>query len=340
MRRAWTSKTWKKAALAALGLSASAALILWVFFEVRLGPPVRLQPRFALGAWLSALPSHFGAYVVWLIPFLLLTAALAPLRAVLWGTTLPRPVPSFGTRLLSIALGGLVHNVLPGRLGLLGSAYVLARRSSGPVAGAFGSLLLAKLLELGALVAVTAAALGVLSGRGLAAVGFARLIGIGVAALLLLSVGALALSRFAPRDVPPTAAHARFRRLHLLLGELAAGLSGLGSPRRLVQGFCVGLGPVVAAGLAYGFALERLGAPVGLLGGPLVLAAVTLGQMTPGLPIGAGVHYAVAAWAGRSMGLAAEEAAALAALSHAATVVANLGVGVTAAIARRASCRR
>jgi hypothetical protein len=97
----------------------------------------------------------------------------------------------------------------------------------------------------------------------------------------------------------------------------------------------VAFAPVTLSALAFGIALAALEAPAGVLGGGVLLGAVTLSQFTPGLPIGIGVHYLVAAWAARELGATAPNAAALAALTHAATVAAHLAVGLVAALARR-----
>jgi hypothetical protein len=310
-----------------IGLVVSVALMGWAFYEVRLGPPFQLVPRFSMSGWLTSLPSHVG----WLIPFVLLTAALTPLRAVLWGTTLPPPVPSMGTRFLAIALGGLVHNTLPGRLGLLGSAFVLGRRTSIPLPAAFGSLALAKLIEFGDVVLATCLGLLLVRARGVPAPGFGPLVTAGAIVLLVLLVVVAVLARVAPE--PPQSG--RFLRLRGLAAQVAAGVRSVGSVRRIALCVLVGLGPVTASALAHGLAVNNLGSPAGIAGGVLMLGALTLSQFTPGLPIGAGVHYAVAAWAGRELGLAAEDAATIAVLSHAVTVAVNLAVGVVAALTHR-----
>lgn len=323
-----------RVAVGAIGALVSLALIALVFFRIDI-QPVRLVARFSISAWIAELPGH----LIWVLPFLVLTAALAPLRAALWGATLPTPVPAYGTRLLAIALGGLVHNVLPGRLGLLGSAFVLARRAKRPVAESFAALLLMKLLELGALVAATAALLFALRSRGVVGSsvggGLERLVGAGAVALLIFSAATLALSRWIPRDAATATERPRLRRVLALLAQLGAGLDAVGSPRRLVAGLLIGLGPMAASSLAFGLALAHMGAPAGVWGGGLLLAAITLAQFTPGLPIGTGVYYTVAAWAARQLGVGAADAAALAALTHAATVVSHLSVGLAAAIAHR-----
>lgn len=67
------------------------------------------------------------------------------------------------------------------------------------------------------------------------------------------------------------------------------------------------------------------------------MAVITFGQLTPGLPVGAGVYWGLAAWAARRLGASGEDAAALAVLSHAAMVAASVGVGAVSALVRRAA---
>jgi glycosyltransferase 2 family protein len=324
-------RTGVRAALAVAGALVTALLIAGVFFSVEASPSFRVAPRFALSGWLAALPSHLP----WVVPMLLLAAALPALRAWLWGATLRRPAPRYGTRFVAIALGALVNNTVPGRLGLLGSAYVLARRSSRPTSEVFGSLLLMKLLEFAAVVAVTAALLGAAHATGSAPPGFAAPMTAGVVALAAFAGAVAVVARWGPRVSDAAAARPRFPRVAALIVGLRSGLDAVGSARRLAAGFAIGILCVAVAALGYGLALAHVGAPAGLLGGGLVLGAIALGQLTPALPIGPGVHYAIAAWAARALGVEAAEAAALAALSHAATVVAHLAVGSLTALVHR-----
>jgi glycosyltransferase 2 family protein len=313
--------------IGAIGLLGSIVLMGWAFFAVEVGPPVRLVQRFSITGWAADLPTHFG----WLLPFVLLTMTLAPLRALLWGTTLPEPVPRYGTRLVAIALGALLHNVLPGRLGPLGSAYVLGRRTQRPVAEALASLLMAKFFEFLAVVAMATSLLILIRAKHLASGNFSRLVATGVGAAALFSVVLLVFARFVPR----TAGEGRFRRLRELAAHLSTGMNGVGSVKRFGLGLMLGLAPVAVSTLAYGNALDQLGAAAGFAGGGLILGALTLGQFTPGLPVGTGVYYAVGAWSGRELGLTASQAAALAVLSHAATAAAHVCVGLVAAFIHR-----
>ena len=107
-----------------------------------------LVPRFDFGLWWADLPRH----LIWLIPFLLLSASLPALRAIMWGFTAPAPPPSYGVRYHAIAIGALVHNTMPARLGLLVTAIFAGRRVRRPVVEMLASLLVAKLLEMAALV--------------------------------------------------------------------------------------------------------------------------------------------------------------------------------------------
>ena len=71
----------------------------------------------------------------------------------------------------------------------------------------------------------------------------------------------------------------------------------------------------------------------------MLVAVLTFGQLTPGLPVGTGVYWGLASWAARHLGAAPDEAAALAVLTHAAMVVAGLGVGAISALVRRSALR-
>ena len=322
-------RTRVRAALAVVGMLVTALLIAGVFFRIDASPTLRVVPRFAISAWLAALPSHLP----WVLPMLILAAAAPALRAWLWGATLQRPVPRYGTRFFASALGALVNNTVPGRLGLVGSAYIVARRSSRLVPEVFGSLMLAKLLEFAAAVGVTGALLCAAHATGVAPPGFARMMVAGAVALVLFAATVAVVARWTPRE--SATAKPRFPRLAALVTGLRVGLNAVGSAPRLAAGFAIALLSVAVPALGYGLALAHVGAPSGLLGGGLVLGALSLGQLTPALPIGPGVHYAIAAWAARALGVEAAEAAALAALSHTATVVANLTVGSVTALAHR-----
>ena len=70
-------RTWLKVLAVIVGVALSAFLVSSAFFHWNLGPGPLLTPRFPLERFFADLPSH----LVWLIPFMLLSAAILPLRS-------------------------------------------------------------------------------------------------------------------------------------------------------------------------------------------------------------------------------------------------------------------
>jgi uncharacterized membrane protein YbhN (UPF0104 family) len=132
---------------------------------------------------------------------------------------------------------------------------------------------------------------------------------------------------------------ARWPRLVGIVESLSVGLAAVGSPRRLLGGWALGLLPVMATALAYALGLRHLGAQSYLLGGGLVVGAVTLAMMTPGLPSSMGLYYFAVASTARAVGVSDESAATLAVLSHAASNLTHVLVGLASMLARGQSVR-
>ena len=317
-----------------LGLATSAAAVTLAFFRPsRTDAGFALVPRFDLGGWVGDLPSH----AVWLVPFFLLSGLLPALRANMWGFTAPPPVPRFPVRYHALAIGALVHNTLPARLGLLVTAWFAARRVGRSVVEMLASLLVAKLLEIAVLAVAIALAVPLVGARGRASGGIGQTAVAGFVLVSALALLLVLLAIAAPRVAARLHASGRAVRLRHFLEALAAGVRGVGSLRRLGLGLLAALGPVSAAGLAYGLSLNHAGA--GLAGGWLLLGAITLGQFTPGLPVGTGVYILASTWAARALGASEADAAAISVLSHVATVLANLAVGFVSAIVHRRELR-
>jgi glycosyltransferase 2 family protein len=315
-----------RAAIVALALAGAAVLVLLVFFRIdwRGGPA--LVPRFDLAGFVARLPAHAG----WLAPFVAVVATLAAWRAVVWRAVCPRPPPRLAAAYHATALGALVHNTIPGKLGPVAAAWILARGAGTPLAAALSSQLVAKLVELGAVVAVGAAA--ALATRPDPALSRAVLAG---AALF----GALALAALVAAVVAPGLGARVARRLPragAAVAALGAGLSAVVG-RRLALALAVALGPALTSAAAYGFPLRAAGVEGSAAAGALLVAVITFGQLTPGLPVGAGVYWGLSAWAARRLGASDEDAAALAVLSHAGMVASSLAVGLVSALVRRAA---
>ncbi|HEX9399920.1 MAG TPA: lysylphosphatidylglycerol synthase domain-containing protein [Anaeromyxobacter sp.] len=317
----------RRAAALLAALSAGALLVALVFFRPGWSGGPTLEPRFALGAFLARLPAHLR----WLGPFVALAALLPALRTLVWHELLPRPPPRLADAYHATALGAFVNNAVPGKLGPLAAAWALARMAGRPFAPALSSQLLAKLLELGAIVALGAAAATLRdSGASLA-----RVVVAGAALFALLSSAAVVLALSAPR------AAARFARglprAGAALRALGDGIVGAGRPARLAAALGLALLPALGAGIAYALPLRAMALPDSATGGALLVAVIAFGQLTPGLPVGAGVYWSLASWAARQLGATAEDAAALAILTHLGMVGAGLAVGAASAVARRAT---
>jgi hypothetical protein len=310
------------------GAAAGLLLVLLVFFRVEWSGGPALAARFDLGGFVRRLPEHRS----WLLPFALLAATLPAWRALVWRAVAPPPAPAFADAYHATAVGALVHNAVPGKLGPAAAAWILARFTGRPFTPLFSSQLVAKLLELGVVVAVAAAAAAARPGGGLGAIALT-----GAALFAAFAAAALAVERLAPGVAARLAA--RFPRAAEVVVALGIGVRGAGSAGRLGLALAAAAAPVLTCAVAYGVALHGVGVAGWRTGGAIVLALLTFGQMTPGLPVGAGVYWSLAAWGARSLGASAEDAAALAVLSHAAMVVTNLAVGGVSALVRRGALR-
>jgi len=315
----------------------SAVLAALMFFRVTFsGGALRVHPRFDFGEWLERLPSHLP----WVIPFVALTATLSALRAIVWGQTLPQERPtSWRVRFHALALGGLVHNALPGHLGALASAWVLWRTGGPPFPTALGAFLLAKFLEFGALFAITALMALIAHLGGLAAIPARPMLWAGGVALIVFAAALAGAKRFAPRLAARLAARGRLPRLVKALEALASGLAAVHSPRRLLAGWLLALLPVLVSALAWALALHHVGGRGFLLGGGLMVGAVTFSQLAPGIPGTMGLYYFICAATARALGVPDDQAAALAVLSHLASNAGHTLVGIGSAIAHHEGLR-
>jgi hypothetical protein len=326
-----------RAVLVAVGILGSAALAGLAFFRVELGGGLHLAPRFDLGEWVRTLPSHLG----WVIPFMVLAATLSPLRALVWGETLPEGHhPHWRARFHALAFGALVQNGLPGHLGVLASGWSLRQTDGVPVAAGLASLLVAKLLEFGALVATTCLLAAIAGVRGVGGVVSRPMLLAGLAALLVFVVALAGARRLAPRLAHRLAQAGRFPRLAAALDAVGVGLVAVGSARRLLRGGALAFAPVLASATGFALALRHVGGSSFLLGGGLLVGAVTLTQMVPGLPSSIGLYYFVCTAAARALGVPDEQAAALAALSHAASGATHILVGLVATLAQPGGLRQ
>lgn len=314
-------RTALKALGAALGVGLSLVLFSGVFFKPEYsGGRFEVSPRFPVVDFFRAIPHSLP----WLLPFTLLAALVLPLRALQWQKTLPREVP-WRERYHLVAIGAFVHNVVPGKLGDVTRAFLMARTQGLPFATSLGSVVVAKLMEFAALMLLVGVSW--LGPVRLSAPGLERSLGVAVAGSLVLVFLVTAMAHFSSPLGEALRRRARLPRLQRFLGQVSAGLGAARSLRRLIVALAYSAPIVMATALAYGIVLAGIGVERGVLAGPLVLGAITVGQTTVGVAAGTGAYYFVAAWAARSLGASAEDAAAFAALSHVGTLGTQVVLG-------------
>lgn len=307
--------------LGVVGVVLSVVLISTAFFHWNLrGDGPLLVPRFPLREFFRELPGH----LVWLVPFMLLSASVIPLRALQWQQTLQRRVP-FKERYHLVAIGAFTHNALPGKLGDIIRSFLLSRTQRLPFLQSLGSVAVCKLLEFAALMLLVA--LSFLGPFGKTMAHFAGALKVAVS----LCIGLVALVVLLAHYSRPLAhaLHRRHRMLRLqgLLLHVAEGLGTARSFRGMAVALLYSVGPVLSPALGYGMALHGLGIPGGLFAGAVVLGAIALGQAVPGVPAGMGLYYFVTSWAARSLGASEADAAAFSALTHLGTVFSQVTVG-------------
>jgi hypothetical protein len=327
--RAPSGKVALKALGAVLGALLTVALVMTAFFRFDVsGAGPWLIPRFSMARFFAQIPSH----LFWLIPFILLSAAVIPLRAIQWQRALSRPVP-FRERYHFVGIGAFCNNAIPGKFGDLIRAFLLARTQGVPFLQALGSVAVCKLLEFAALMLLVAASF--LGPFAATMARFADGLRVAVGACIGLVALVVFLAHYAEDIASALHRRARLPKLQVLLRHFGEGLGTARSFRGMLTALAFSLGPVLAPTLAYGLGLQAIGVFGGLFAGAVMLGAIALGQLTPGIPAGTGIYYFVTSWAARSLGASAEDAAAYSALTHLATVTTQIGVGGISVWARK-----
>lgn len=312
-----------------VGALISLALVGLTFVELHpFTPGGRLSWRVDPASFLHAVPSQLG----WFLPFLLLAGLQLPARALQWQRTLRAEVP-FSRRYHWVAIGAFVHNALPGKLGDVTRAWLLAREEGLPFVEGLGSVAVCKLLEFVALVVLAASTLlspwVPSSLRG----------GLHVAAYACvgLCLGVWALSQFAGRLSTWLQARGDWPRLARFFADAEAGLETVRHPWALARALAVSALPVLAPALGYGLALSAMGVPHGWIGGPLVLLAIAVGQSVLVVPAGVGLYFVAIDWSARAFGATPEQAALLATLTQVALLVAQCGLGAVSLLRSKTS---
>lgn len=313
-------------AMAAIGVGVSGLGLLLAFWHVHLAGGLRVEPRVR---WHDLVRALGGVRAPWLALFALGNVSTLWLRGLQLralvrrrdGTT-PRRYACYQ----AVAVGMMAQNVLPARLSEAARVLALLRAEDVAAAEATGAVVFGRVLDLAALLAVTclpSIALGL-------AVARARAIRVGAAVGAGVALGLVAaLAAFYRRRAQVAARAARLRPwLGRLAEGLAAGLSALGSRRRLAAAALTSLAVPLVVAATYGSALYAFGLGGLPAGTALVLvAAILFAIAIPAAPSSVGVFHAVTTWTLVGLGAPAAQAAAFALTTHAIGVVIFIALG-------------
>ena len=286
---------------AIIGIAISVAAIVLVLRSVNIAETLEVLKRadlrwVAVGAAFSTTDLAFRG-LRW-------QRLIRPLAAV-------RYPPMFGYLLIGYA----ANNVLPARLGELVRSHYLGDREGVSRAAALGTVVVERVVDLVAVVAIATVSLLILSVRGVLA--GAVLIGAGVAGLFLLALALGIVAHRLPGADRIAAILARWPRIGDLGRSLQGGLSVAAQPRTVVEALLASAAAWTCSILALASMGQALGLQLSMGAAALMTSGIALAGAIPAAPSNIGTFEAAAVASGTAVGLVAESALALGVLSHA-----------------------
>jgi glycosyltransferase 2 family protein len=260
------------------------------------------------------------------------------LRALRWQRLL-RPIAKvrYPSMLGYLLVGYLANNILPARLGELVRSHYLGDREGISRASALGTVVVERVVDLVAVVAIASAALLVLSVRGVVA--GAVLVGAGVAGLLLVVLALGIVAHRLPGADRVWAAVERWPQVRELAGKLQGGLAVAGRPATLLEALAASAAAWTVAILAWAAVGQSIGVELSIGQAALLASGVALASAVPAGPSNLGTFEFAAVEIGKAIGVPADSAFALALIIHA-TILVVTSVGGGVAVARLGWKRR
>jgi glycosyltransferase 2 family protein len=298
---------------AVVGIAISVAAIVLVLRSVNVGETIEVLKRADL-RWVIV----GGAFSTTDLAFrgLRWQRLIRPLAAV-------RYVPMFGYLLIGYA----ANNVLPARLGELVRSHYLGDREGVSRAAALGTVVVERVVDLVAVVAIATTALLILSVRGVLA--GAVLIGAGITGLFLVVLALGIVAHRLPGADRIAVVLARWPKIGEIGRSLQGGLSVAAQPRTVVEALLTSAAAWTCSILALAAMGQALGLQLSMGAAALVTSGIALAGAIPAAPSNIGTFEAAAVAAGTAVGLAPESALALGVLSHAMILlVTSIGGGI------------
>ena len=286
---------------AAVGVAISIAAVALIVTKVDVGATLDVLRRADLG-WVA-----FGA---------VFSVADLAMRGLRW-QRLIRPIAPVGfLRMFGyLLIGYAANNVLPARLGELVRSHYVGDREGISRATALGTVVVERVVDLVAVVAIASAALLVLSVRGVVA--SAVFIGAGIAGLLLVVLALGIVAHRLPGADRLAAIVDRWPRLRDLARSLQGGLGVVSRPRTLIEALLCSVAAWTCSILALAAMGQALGVQLSIGQAALMTSGIALAGAVPAAPSNIGTFEGAAVLTGTAIGLAGETALAVGLLSHA-----------------------
>ncbi len=276
----------------------------------------------------AALDIVRSASPAWIVGMLVLNVADVAIRGWRW-QRLVRPVravrylPMFGYLLI----GYLANNVLPARLGELVRSHYLGDREGISRTTALGTVVVERVIDTACVVLIAAVAILALSVRGVLV--SAVLVGAAFAGILVVGLAVLLVAHRLPFADRFEALIDRFPRARRLAARLREGLGVAGRPRTLVEAVTLTVAAWTASVLAFAAAGQAIGVELTLGQAGLLSAGVALATIVPSGPGYLGTFELAAVTVGAAVGVAPDDAFALALIVHAGILaVTSIGGGI------------
>jgi glycosyltransferase 2 family protein len=240
-----------------------------------------------------------------------------------------RDVP-FGATFAYLLIGYLANNVLPARLGELVRSHYLGDREGISRATALGTVVVERVVDVAVVVAIAAAAILVLSVRGIVA--SAVLVGVAIVVLLVVALAVGIAAHRVPGAARIAAFADRWPRVRELATRLQEGLAVAGDARTLVAALAFSVVAWGATLLAFAAGGQAVGIQLTIGQAALLASGTALASAIPSGPASLGTFELAAVRIAGALGVAAEPAFALALLVHAAILVITSVGGVIALV--------
>ena len=224
--------------------------------------------------------------------------------------------------------GYLANNVLPARLGELVRSHYVGDREGISRSTTLGTVVVERVVDLVAVVAIASVAILVLSVRGIVA--SAVLAGVAVAGLLAvgLAIG-IAAHRLPGAEGIATWAE-RYPRVREAVARLRDGLRVAGRPRTLVEALLLSAIAWGATILAFAAAGQSVGVQLTIGQAALLASGVALASAIPAGPANLGTFELAAVEIGKAIGVSSSEAFAIGLIAHVSILVVTSIGGIAA----------